>query len=70
MNPSNSCQINLTDRISDVYYDGEVRPTLHTMLWRQEPNRDHQRQIGNLADPFEFHQIQCSDNVLDVDYDG
>ena len=52
-----------------VHYNGEVRLTLHMILWRQEPNRSHQRQIRILADPFEFHQTQCFDRVSDVDYD-
>ena len=48
---------------------GEVRSTLHMILWRQEPNKDRQRQIRILADPFEFDQTRCSDKVSDVDYD-
>ena len=69
-NPSNFRQTNLTDRFSDIDYDGQVRSTVHTMLLRQEPNRGHQRHIRILADPFEFHQNQCSDRVSDVDYGG
>ena len=64
--PENWC----TDSILGVDYDGEVRSTLHMILWRQEPNKHRQRQTRILADPFEFHQIRCSDTVSDVDYDG
>ena len=63
-------QTQCSDRVSDVDYDAEVRSALHTMLWRQELNRDRQRQIRIMADPFEFHEIHCSDRVSDVDYDA
>ena len=33
------------DPISNVDSDGEVRFTLHMILWRREPNRGRQRQI-------------------------
>ena len=59
-----------SDRVSDVDYDGEVRCTLHTIIWRRELNRGRRRQIRILVDPFEFNQTQCPDRVLDVDYDA
>ena len=61
--PSKFRQIKVTDRVSDVDYNGEVRLTLHTIRWCQEPNGGSHRRIRIWADPFECHQTQCSDRI-------
>ena len=47
-------QAQRSDRVLYVDYDGEVRCTLHTIIWRWEWNKGRRRQIRILVDPFKF----------------